>query len=225
MSLLCLVQSLMRGGSAQHLLKAGRQIRECTQVLCLQLQRARWKSSGSLEKLGGHVSFPLCLDLSPYCCASAQPLLGQLAPSASSRKRAAMSKPQHKSSQAPSSQPCNTACEGNNGDLIGPHSHEQTAKQSCTPGGRSSQQQPYSSRNCYNLIAVVVHHGTAASGHYSTYRRLDECMHADKSDCLTHEHSAACIWVCASDEHVRWADVEEVLACQASILFYKKVKG
>ena len=196
------------------------------QVLCLQLQRARWKLSGSPEKLNGHVSFPLCLDVSPYCCASAEPLLGRPARPASAQQCTAVSEPQHGSCQAPGSQPCNMTCKVMHGRLLEPHCGKQIAKQSCILGTKS-RQQPGSSRHCYRLIAVVVHHGNAASGHYSIFRQLDACAQTDVLNHPSYQHSAAGIsqWVCASDENVRWADVQEVLACQASILFYEKAKA
>ena len=190
------------------------------QVLCLQLQRARWKLSGSPEKLTGHLCFPLFLDLSPYCCANAEPLLGRSAPSFSTEQHADVFKPQHSSCQAPGGQPC----EVNSGRLLGPHGEKQIAEQSCSMGAKSSQRL-CSSRHCYRLTAVIVHHGTSASGHYSTYRRLDACAQTDVLDHQSNKHSDADIWVCASDEHVRWADIEEVLTCQASILFYGKAKA
>ena len=168
------------------------------------------------------MSFPLRLDLSPYCSASAAPLLGRPAPSASAQQHAAAPRPQHSSYQAPGSQPCKM-WEVNHEDYLGPHGRTQIAKQSCTLGSKSSQQ-PCSSKHCYRLIAVVVHHGTAASGHYSTYRRLDACVQTDAINSLSYKHCAAGIWVCASDEHVRWTNVGEVQACQASILFYEKLK-
>ena len=194
------------------------------QVLCLQLQRARWKLSGSPDKLNGHVCFPLFLDLSPYCCASAEPLLGRSVPSLSTEQHAAASKPRHSSCQPPGGQPCDMTCEVNCGCLLGPHGEKQIAEQSCSMEAKSSQRL-CSSRHCYRLIAVVVHHGTSASGHYSTYRRLDACAQTDELDHQSYKRSAANIWVCASDEHVRWADIEEVLACQASIVFYEKAKA
>ena len=194
------------------------------QVLCLQLQRARWRLSGSPEKLDGHVSFPLCLDLSPYCCASAEPLLGRPAPSILTQQHAAVSEPQHSSCQIPGNQPCNRVSAVNHGDLPGPHGGKQTAEQRCSPSAKFSQQS-CSSRQRYRLIAVVVHHGTSASGHYSTFRRLNACAQTDVLSHPMSKHTATSIWLCASDEHMRWADIEEVLACQASILFYEKMKA
>ena len=74
------------------------------------------------------------------------------------------------------------------------------------------------SRHCYRLVAVIVHHGSARSGHYTTYRSLrTRSGYQDDFIGNSSEH-----WVSASDEDVRAADIKEVLACQASILLYEK---
>ena len=148
------------------------------QVLCLQLQRVRWSSSGSPEKLHGHVAFPLSLDLSPYLATAARPLLGRT-----------LSEPTQKEEGL---------AFGRRG---APHCDSEDAKCRFEPA-----------RSAYRLVAVTVHHGGPKSGHYTTYRNV-----LRMSDRCSNE-----LWVSVSDEDVRDADVREVLACQASILFYER---
>ena len=55
----------------------------------------------------------------------------------------------------------------------------------------------------YSLTAVIVHHGTANSGHFVAYRRL-----------------ARDVWVEASDAQVKRVDESRVLNTEAYMLFY-----
>ena len=62
----------------------------------------------------------------------------------------------------------------------------------------------------YDLRAVVVHHGSAAGGHYTAFCRLDAPTKEPKKGC----------WVHISDEDVRPATIAQVLSCEAYMLFY-----
>lgn len=67
--------------------------------------------------------------------------------------------------------------------------------------------------NTYQLTAAVVHHGSASnSGHYTVYR-LAGPHYASAAP-------AARQWYSISDEVVQPVDVHEVLACEATLLFY-----
>jgi hypothetical protein len=62
----------------------------------------------------------------------------------------------------------------------------------------------------------VVHlGGLAGAGHYTVYRWLG----ADAAA------SASGGWVCASDEVVQPASLEQVLAAEASLLLYERIDG
>lgn len=61
----------------------------------------------------------------------------------------------------------------------------------------------------YQLRSVIVHHGSADSGHYATYSLVDE--------------SSKRSWMYFSDERVVEADEAQVLASQAYMLFYERV--
>lgn len=58
----------------------------------------------------------------------------------------------------------------------------------------------------YHLKAVIVHHGTARSGHYTTYR----CVEFSTGNC----------WIYVSDEESVQVELSEVLSCEAYILVY-----
>ena len=221
------------------------------QVLCLQLQRVRWTHSGSLQKLHGHIAFPLCLELSPCCTAAAEPLLRRPIQQPASNKQGhaqAAPPPSYQTSVKPGQQqrvltassksaekeldfaqallPCTGQTsaplpeqpniQGVGG--VGMHSGRSIAQHVADKAGPSARCGISPSRHCYRLVAVIVHHGSARSGHYTTYRSLR--THSDYQDDLIGDSSEH--WVSASDEDVRAADIREVLACQASILLYEK---
>jgi ubiquitin C-terminal hydrolase len=58
----------------------------------------------------------------------------------------------------------------------------------------------------YNLMAVLTHSGTLASGHYTTFAK-----HLDNE-----------IWYHFDDQHVRQASSNEVLSSDAYVLFYER---
>lgn len=188
-------------------------------MLCLQLQRVRWADHGSLEKLHGHVAFLQCLDLSASCSAAAEPLLGDTAPISAGRERAPSSAHQQRSYEesALSQERQEDSREGETVE----HGSESTARQSSSAAASPAGCEAWPSEQRYRLVAVIVHHGTARSGHYSTFRRLSaQAELSEDMDRHSMDHGS---WVCVSDEDVRKADDREVLACQASILFYEKV--
>ncbi|KAI8566747.1 hypothetical protein RHMOL_Rhmol02G0066000 [Rhododendron molle] len=69
----------------------------------------------------------------------------------------------------------------------------------------------------FRLIGVVEHLGTMRGGHYVAYVR------AAKGNKKADKESADFVWYHASDAYVREASMEEVLRCEAYILFYEKL--
>jgi len=67
------------------------------------------------------------------------------------------------------------------------------------------------SSRLYQLVAVIVHHGTSRNGHFETYRREESST-----------GELASQWIHLSDEKVRSATVEEVLGAPAYMLFYER---
>ncbi|XP_022875024.1 ubiquitin carboxyl-terminal hydrolase 2-like [Olea europaea var. sylvestris] len=62
----------------------------------------------------------------------------------------------------------------------------------------------------YRLVGVVEHLGTMRSGHYVAYVRSSKGENGDS------------VWYHASDAHVHEVSLEEVLRCEAYILFYER---
>lgn len=59
----------------------------------------------------------------------------------------------------------------------------------------------------YFLRSIIQHHGSADSGHYTAFRRISEAL--DR-------------WVHISDDSVRHVNVDQVLSCEAYMLFYDR---
>lgn len=81
---------------------------------------------------------------------------------------------------------------------------------------------PVSSSSClYRLVSVVEHFGSDGSGHYIVYRsvRADACRE-ELDNSL--ESSSFC-WFGVSDSEVYHVSIEDVLAAEASLLFYEKI--
>ncbi|KAA8527926.1 hypothetical protein F0562_035205 [Nyssa sinensis] len=69
----------------------------------------------------------------------------------------------------------------------------------------------------YRLVGVVEHMGTMRGGHYVAYVRSTKSM--GKVD----KENRDFVWYQANDAYVREASLEEVLRCEAYILFYEKI--
>lgn len=74
----------------------------------------------------------------------------------------------------------------------------------------------------YLLQSVIVHHGSADGGHYTTYRRLstvERGMVVEGGLGLLSEELNS--WVHVSDDEVSPVSVDQVLDCEAYMLFYQ----
>lgn len=70
----------------------------------------------------------------------------------------------------------------------------------------------------YRLIGVVEHSGTMRGGHYVAFVRGGQ-----KSRGNYQKENEGSVWYHASDAYVRQASLDEVLGCEAYILFYEKI--
>lgn len=74
----------------------------------------------------------------------------------------------------------------------------------------------------YHLVSVVEHYGRVGSGHYAVYRRAKALTDADDSGGQT--NPADVHWFYASDAEVLSVSEEDVLAAEASVLFYERIE-
>ncbi|KAJ8755346.1 hypothetical protein K2173_019144 [Erythroxylum novogranatense] len=72
-------------------------------------------------------------------------------------------------------------------------------------------------RYVYHLVGVVEHQGTMRGGHYVAYVRGGGGRGKGKAE----KETGGYVWYHASDAYVREASLEEVLGCEAYILFYE----
>lgn len=68
------------------------------------------------------------------------------------------------------------------------------------------------SRFFYRLVSVVEHFGRAGGGHYTVYRSV-------RSETEDHDPQ----WFCISDSSVKSVSEEDILAAEASLLFYERI--
>lgn len=79
-----------------------------------------------------------------------------------------------------------------------------------------------SERHMYCLVSVVEHFGRSGSGgHYTVYRRAK--AKNDGDDPVGIAEPALVRWFCISDSQVHSVSEEEVLAAEASVLFYERI--
>lgn len=75
--------------------------------------------------------------------------------------------------------------------------------------------------NVYRLVSVVEHFGKAGSGHYTVYRSVGaDLLKEDPDDEF---EPASAHWFCISDTQVHGVSEKDVLAAEASLLFYEKL--
>ncbi|XP_071735449.1 ubiquitin carboxyl-terminal hydrolase 27 [Rutidosis leptorrhynchoides] len=197
-------------------------IARCPQILCLNLQRASVDVFGNSIKLQGHIRFPLTLDMSLF---------------------------QNKGVEIEHSEqnlPIGRLMQQNqqpirNSDIIQLQSHtymldqilrqpaskvddsieihkEQTSTHQENKVLETFSLMP-NANNMYNLVSVVEHFGNTGSGHYTVYRRISSNIKDSEVD----EASVNVNWVGVSDSQVYRVLEEDVLAAQASLLFYERI--
>ena len=69
----------------------------------------------------------------------------------------------------------------------------------------------------YRLVGLVEHLGRMRGGHYVAYVRGGDRRKGEEAE------NRKSVWYYASDAHVLETTLEEVLRCEAYILFYEKI--
>ncbi|XP_019462595.1 PREDICTED: ubiquitin carboxyl-terminal hydrolase 27 [Lupinus angustifolius] len=231
-----------------HTLKQLR-IARCPRILCIQLKRVHMNAFGDSIKLQGHVSFPLILDVFPFMTTSLgvkiQDVDVQNLPlNLLCDRRSSL--PNHHNMQSERSALKFSGTFGaateeiNSDDPIDAGIFSSTNGQTllnntlfpCSEGSSESiqldmQMQPTAKMNVscspdsqetclYRLVSVVEHFGKAGSGHYTVYRCVESSE--DASD-----NQTPLRWFCVSDSQVHDVSEEDVLSCEASMLFYERI--
>ncbi|KAL8152143.1 hypothetical protein V2J09_021951 [Rumex salicifolius] len=198
----------------------------CPKILCLQIQRSSVNIYGELVKNQGHISFPMILDVSPFVNAGV-----------------GMRKVQDEMPR-PLKQHCDQSIfdftnmqtgnmlnliSGLTGDnklfgAVGNHRLEGCCEVNLN--NKSQEKVPSHSNSSdnnltYRLVSVVVHFGRSGSGHYTVYRgaKLNLVTDQDTSQ-LTNPPMQ---WFSVSDSVVHPVSEDEVLAADATLLFYERI--
>lgn len=238
-----LLEALPWSNSFSHTFKQ-LSIARSPKILCIHLQRVSVNEFGELVKLQGHVSFPLILNIYPFMKSGVgtknweenlqslqhQPyhnhfhlqldtsmvngIYGQMGKNIYSK--AAIPE---KLGQSAFELSVNTHGQAFQGESNVPQSG------GCSDimvGDITMQSDNKVDGNChlapsqhyiYCLVSVVQHFGRAAGGHYTVYRRVRA-----KNDGGGDVH-----WFCISDSEVYSVSERDVLAAEASVLFYEKI--
>uniref|UniRef100_A0A4W3IXI7 Ubiquitin carboxyl-terminal hydrolase n=1 Tax=Callorhinchus milii TaxID=7868 RepID=A0A4W3IXI7_CALMI len=176
------------------------------QCLCIHLQRLSWSSQGAPLKRNEHVQFSelLSLDGYKYRTASRRPGRHRLSRPAStgSFPHTLDSSTVGKLGSRPKLQVANSACSASL--LSSLVASPALVSACCMP-----------SVYLFRLMSVVVHHGDVHSGHFVTYRR-------SPASAKTPPSAPGSQWLWISDDTVRRASLQEVLAANAYLLFYER---
>lgn len=156
-------------------------------ILCIHLKRFRHDLPYP-QKITRHVSFPLNgLDMMPY--------LSEEKPS--------------DLSASIESENSNTIKALPTDDNLFSNSLSSSRSSLSSPDSTQSADTPSKSKCLYDLVAVICHTGTYASGHYKTYALNDQSQ----------------TWYEFDDQYVTPVDPQTIASCEAYILFYKKVNS
>ena len=113
-------------------------------------------------------------------------------------------------------------------DLLVDGSTSSSASSSPNTSHDNDDTKSLSPRFKYLLQSVIVHHGSADGGHYTVYRRLSSVKHVAKlldqggKGVLSEDINS---WVHISDDAVLPVKLEEVLECEAYMLFYQSLES
>ncbi|KAI4330138.1 hypothetical protein MLD38_028443 [Melastoma candidum] len=213
-------------------------------ILCIQLHRASVDVLGQSVKIQGHVSFPLILDLSPYMNIWDKSINGNVPTQLGKSKY-------HQGHSCGA--PCYVQSDAGGifyvpkherPDMIFKASEDQNFEcsidrdtdlsdgESCSTDRRirySNKKSEIhltnqSKGNLYRLISVIQHFGRTGGGHYTVYRAVrskpcTESCEGNSSEPLTTQ------WFHISDSQVYHVSESEVLAAEASLLFYEKLEN
>ncbi|NXG08182.1 UBP30 hydrolase, partial [Sakesphorus luctuosus] len=171
------------------------------QCLCIHLQRLSWSSQGTALKRHEHVQFSefLVMDIYKYRVPvhKASHRTPEESPGA---KDGTAGKPPEAEQPPGTKLLFMNGASSSSSFLMSPGTFPLAAFPECRPPLYP-----------YRLMAVVVHHGDMHSGHFVTYRRVPG------------PRAGPGQWLWVSDDSVRRASLQEVLAASAYLLFYERV--
>ncbi|XP_069788803.1 ubiquitin carboxyl-terminal hydrolase 30-like isoform X2 [Narcine bancroftii] len=176
------------------------------QCLCIHLQRLSWSNQGTPLKRNEHVQFSEFLSLDAYKYRSPSQRLGH--------RR--MSRPASTGSFPHMLEATILSKPGSTQPSLGKMQITNGACSSLVTTPTFATRSYSSSVYLFRLMAVVVHHGDIHSGHFVTYRRSPPTSR--------NPLAVSSQWMWISDDMVRRGSLQEVLASNAYLLFYERVR-
>uniref|UniRef100_A0A0E0KQQ1 Ubiquitinyl hydrolase 1 n=1 Tax=Oryza punctata TaxID=4537 RepID=A0A0E0KQQ1_ORYPU len=172
----------------------------------------------------GHISFPLLLDLSPFAGGALIPGQGPK-PSGMNMQRHGQ-QTLHLWRQLNAEMPVNMFPAATDRDSSSHHCDDEsinTLGRSLYVGNRDADSKFLSSSSLtnklYGLSSVVEHYGVCGGGHYAAYRRVTP--NSDSNEPVQSLASSSKEWLYVSDDYVSHVSEGEVLAAEATLLFYE----
>ena len=189
-------------------------------ILTVHLKRFKQDMRGRLSKIGGHISFPVTLDLQPFMQAKGE------AEGCSGRCNGGGRESDSKAATHPGGQ-----------RAVALLARDGEAPQAGGGGGSVVEGARRRHGVRYRLVGVVEHSGTMRGGHYVAFvaRRAEPppapALARPPSFPLGSESAtaggscdggAAVRWFCISDSAVREVAAEQVMRCEAYLLFFQR---
>ncbi|CAN1828807.1 Ubiquitin carboxyl-terminal hydrolase 27 [Linum perenne] len=202
----------------------GLSIARCPKILCIHLQRASINHFGEPIKLQGHICFPLVLDLLPFTLKELQsekriPHSNKPNMPSDPEVRACISGQDLPSEEllAEDKLGCSEQLQTIAGEskLVETKVDVEIITDTIFPNQDKFSQVLSSDAYMYRLVSVVEHFGRSGGGHYTVYRSA-KCDSPEDSVQNLH-------WFCVSDSQVSRVSEEDVLAAEASLLFYERI--
>ncbi|XP_030516444.1 ubiquitin carboxyl-terminal hydrolase 27-like isoform X1 [Rhodamnia argentea] len=209
------------------------------EILCIQLQRASVNEFGEPLKLQGHISFPLVLDLSPYTTnrLGMQIRKGSVPAGQGNLNNQQISPLSMQSSAHIDSESHSIWLRGlfdcefgsvmsqkpfkKEGDVGYGPSSSNLCNDECMESHCKDVMPQASKSHCYCLVSVVEHFGRTGSGHYTVYRRVR--TEPPEEENQPRLETASEQWFYISDSEVYNVSESDVLAAEASLLFYERL--
>lgn len=194
------------------------------QCMCIHIQRTQWLDNGMPMKRHEHIAFPEILQMDNYVYSkvgkqqdlqSKNGLLG-------GKNQPLFKNVNNHTTENRSSGPVNLLRALNydsnitrNGIFLQPPINCQVPNIHSDVNHNGPNMSKYaSSEYTYKLSSVVVHLGDIMSGHFVTYRRSPMTVKGERRTDR---------WICCSDTAVTRAELDDVLSCQAYMLFYERM--
>ncbi|CAL1379969.1 unnamed protein product [Linum trigynum] len=207
-------------------------IARCPKILCIHLQRASANHFGEPIKLQGHISFPFVLNLLPFTfrglqsqkqysrLSSPHVQFDTVVPACISGQDLAAEEALVEDKFECSEQLQTIMGEAKSVEIK--VSLETMETDAGFPTADKVNVVSPSVSSLYRLVSVVEHFGRPGGGHYTVYRSA-RCNSPEECSSRNQDKPSHLHWFCISDSQVSIVSEEDVLAAEATLLFYERI--